>query len=308
MQKRILEAPTLFYQKLPNWLFIILACIMVYLFVFLGSFVGGAMLSLPIMVLYLINPTGFSLTVAFSSLYFQLSLFFFVALLVFAWVKWAEKRPISSLGLFRENWIKDIVKGWGVGMLVFSAAFLLTYLFGGVELRSVNFSTAAVLSVLSTIPFWFIQGGTEELLTRGWLLPLINKRSNLAAAVGISSSLFGLMHLANSHVTVFSILSIILSGVFMALYMLKTDNLWGVAGLHGAWNFTQGNLYGVAVSGQGAGTSLFHFASKAGAADWISGGAFGTEGSLLTSLVLLAAIVILTLLLKKESNSIYKEA
>ena len=36
----------------------------------------------------------------------------------------------------------------------------------------------------------------------------------------------------------------------MALYMLKTDNIWGVAALHGAWNFAQGNLVGVAVSGQ----------------------------------------------------------
>ncbi len=42
----------------------------------------------------------------------------------------------------------------------------------------------------------------------------------------------------------------------MALYMLKTDNIWGVASLHGAWNFAQGNLVGVAVSGQNAGGEL----------------------------------------------------
>ena len=162
--------------------------------------------------------------------------------------------------------------------------------------------TCFTLSIASTIPFWFIQGGTEELLTRGWLLPIINKRSNLAIAIAVSSSLFGLMHLANAHVTFLSILSIILSGVFMALYMLKTDNLWGVAGLHGAWNFTQGNIYGLAVSGKSTGFSFFRFAAKPESADWISGGAFGTEGSLFASLVLLAGILFLAWQLKKEKQ------
>ena len=187
-------------------------------------------------------------------------------------------------------------------MLIFSLALLLSYLFGGLELHSLDFSAGTILYVLSTIPFWFIQGGTEELLTRGWLLPIINKRSNLAIAIAVSSSLFGLMHLANAHVTFLSILSIILSGVFMALYMLKTDNLWGVAGLHGAWNFTQGNIYGLAVSGSSTGLSFFRFGAKPDAADWISGGAFGTEGSLFASLVLLLGILFLAWQLKKEKQ------
>ena len=69
------------------------------------------------------------------------------------------------------------------------------------------------------------------------------------------------------------LISIILVGVLMALYMLKTDNIWGVASLHGAWNFTQGNLVGVAVSGQNAGDSLLRFPTKSGVPDWLSGGA-----------------------------------
>ncbi|WP_057490327.1 CPBP family intramembrane glutamic endopeptidase [Streptococcus orisasini] len=307
MKKRILEAPTLFYQKIPSWLFLILACIMVYLFIFAGSFIGGLITALLITILHLIGSTDLGFNAVFSSFRFWLFLFFFASLLVFAWVKWVEKRPISSLGLFKDNWFKAIVKGWAVGTFIFTAAFLLIYLFGGVELQATDFSAAAILYVLSIIPFWFIQGGTEELLTRGWLLPLINKRSNLAVAIGISSSLFGLMHLVNNHVTVLSVTVLILSGIFMALYMLKTDNLWGVAGLHGAWNFTQGNIFGAAVSGTDAGKSLLHFVSKAGAADWISGGKFGAEGSLLTSLVLLVGIVILGLLLKRESKTICEE-
>ena len=301
MKKRILELETTRYNKWPAWLMIILACLLVEVFFFGGTFLGGIVLGILILPFLIMDTGGLCGAMAIlSSLHLELAIFILPALANFAWVKWFEKRPISSLGFFKKKWFLEIVKGWGVGMLIFSLAFLMSYLFGGLELHSLDFSAGTILYVLSTIPFWFIQGGTEELLTRGWLLPIINKRSNLAIAIAVSSSLFGLMHLANAHVTFLSILSIILSGVFMALYMLKTDNLWGVAGLHGAWNFTQGNIYGLAVSGKSTGFSFFRFAAKPESADWISGGAFGTEGSLFASLVLLAGILYLAWQLKKE--------
>ena len=301
MKKRILELETTRYNKWPAWLMIILACLLVEVFFFGGTFLGGIVLGILILPFLILDTGGLGGAMAIlSSLHLELAIFILPALANFAWVKWFEKRPISSLGFFKKKWFLEIVKGWGVGMLIFSLAFLMSYLFGGLELHSLDFSAGTILYVLSTIPFWFIQGGTEELLTRGWLLPIINKRSNLAIAIAVSSSLFGLMHLANAHVTFLSILSIILSGVFMALYMLKTDNLWGVAGLHGAWNFTQGNIYGLAVSGKSTGFSFFRFAAKPESADWISGGAFGTEGSLFASIVLLAGILYLAWQLKKE--------
>ncbi len=304
MKKRMLENTTTRYEKLPAWLMIILACLMVEIFFFGGSFLGGMVVGILAIPYYMMNITNLDAVAdIFNLLHLELGLFAFVALTLFAWVKWYEKRSISSLGFFKKKWLFEIVKGWGIGTLIFSFAFLLTYVFGGVELTAVDFSGSTLLYVVSLIPFWFIQGGTEELLTRAWLLPIINKRSNLAIAVAISSSLFGLMHLANANVTFLSILSIILSGVFMALYMLKTDNIWGVAGLHGAWNFTQGNVFGVAVSGSGAGSSLFYFGNKAGAEDWISGGAFGTEGSLMASIALLLGIIYLALQLKKEKEN-----
>lgn len=303
MEKRILAHTTTRYEKLPAWLMIILACLMVEVFFFGGTMIGGIVLVIFSMPFVIANLNNLDVVLqVFTHLYVQLGIFAFVALTLFAWVKWYEKRPILSLGFFKTNVLLEILKGWGVGMLIFSFAFGLSYLFGGLAFNRVDFSGGNLLFVLSTIPFWFIQGGTEELLTRAWLLPIINKRSNLAIAIGISSSLFGVMHLANNHVTVLSILSIILSGVFMALYMLKTDNIWGVAGLHGAWNFTQGNIFGVAVSGTTTGSSLLSFDIKPDAADWISGGAFGTEGSLMASIALLLGIAYLGYQLKKENT------
>ena len=74
--------------------------------------------------------------------------------------------------------------------------------------------------------------------------------------------------------------------------MLKTDNMWGLAGIHGAWNFVQGNIYGIQVSGQGAEASVFAYNTKS-SVDWLSGGAFGAEGSSFTSLVLILSIAYL---------------
>uniref|UniRef100_UPI0011537F18 CPBP family intramembrane glutamic endopeptidase n=1 Tax=Streptococcus salivarius TaxID=1304 RepID=UPI0011537F18 len=165
----------------------------------------------------------------------------------------------------------------------------------------VDFSQRTSLYILSLIPFWFIQGGTEELVTRGWLLQTVTNKLNLSWGIAISSSFFSILHLGNQGVTALSLISIVLVGVLMALYMLKTDNIWGVAALHGAWNFAQGNLVGVAVSGQHAGGSLLHFQARSGTPDWLSGGAFGLEGNLVTCVVLVVGIIILRLQLKKEN-------
>lgn len=303
MKKRILDVNTTLYNLMPAWLLAILAPIMVEVFFFAGNILFGIFFGL-IFAIYLIAKGDFTnLQAGFSiPLHLELSSFGAVALLLFVWVKWVEKRPISSFGFFKKDWLKELGLGFLVGLIQFSLAILLVYLLGGVTLKSIDLSLSTMLYVLSTIPFWLLQGGTEELLTRGWLLPILNKRTNLAIAIGVSSSLFGLMHLANDHVTVLSIANIVLFGIAMALYMLKRDNIWGVVGLHGAWNFIQGNVYGIAVSGTSAGFSLFHFMNKAGVPVWISGGGFGTEGSLMTSIVELLLIAYLWYGLKKENK------
>lgn len=236
-------------------------------------------------------------------LHLELLGFGMVSLTLFAWVKWIEKRPISSLGFYKKAWLKELWLGFLLGCAQFSLSLLPIYLLGGVELKEVDLSGSTILYVLSIIPFWLIQGGTEELLTRGWLLPAISKRTNLALAVGLSSSLFGFMHLGNDHTSFLAILNIVLAGISMALYMLKRDNIWSVVGLHGAWNFIQGNIYGVAVSGSDAGPSLFRFVTTSGSPEWMSGGAFGTEGSLFATVVEVLLIAYLWYGLKKEKQS-----
>ena len=310
MKRRILEKYTSRYDKVPSWLMIMLSCFIAFGYVLIGGFLSGIVVGIPMAIVLSflmfngdiqfqdINTISYKM---FSNMYFQLGTFAFTALAIFFWVKVVEKRPIRTLGFFKGYIWFNLLKGWGFGTLLLLVSFLGTYLLGGVEFVKVDFSQRTVLYIVSLIPFWFIQGGTEELVTRGWLLQTVTNRLNLSWGIAISSSLFSMLHLGNQGVTALSLISIVLVGVLMALYMLKTDNIWGVAALHGAWNFAQGNLVGVSVSGQNAGGSLLHFQARSGVPDWLSGGAFGLEGNIVTCLVLLIGIIILRLQLKKEN-------
>ena len=310
MKKRMLEKYTSRYDKVPSWLMIMLSCFIATGYVLIGGFLAGIAVGIPLFIVFAflmlngniqlqdVNTISFNL---FSTLYFQLGVFVFIALVIFFWVKVVEKRPIRTLGFFKGHIWLNLLKGWGLGTLLLLVSFLGTYILGGLEFVKVDFSQRSLLYILSLVPFWFIQGGTEELVTRGWLLQTVTNKLNLSWGIAISSSFFSILHLGNQGVSALSLISIVLVGVLMALYMLKTDNIWGVAALHGAWNFAQGNLVGVAVSGQNAGGSLLNFQARSGVPDWLSGGAFGLEGSLVTCLVLLVGIIILRLQLKKEN-------
>lgn len=306
MTKKMLVLATERYKRFPAWLMTIVACLLVVVFVLLGELSASLLLGLVAYVAAIMqggDTAAFIETVAlFDNIYIMLAIAGAPAIVLFFWLRWYEKRPFSSLGFFEKSWFLEIVKGWMIGMLLLSISLLISYLLGGLNLITVDFSVQTILKVLIIIPFWFVQGASEELLIRGWLLPLINKRTNLIFALALTSSLFGLLHLGNEHVTFLSILSITLSGLLMALYMLKTDNIWGAAGIHGAWNFTQGNIFGVAVSGTDAGASLFTFAVKPDSAQWISGGMFGTEGSLVASIVVMIGILILLKQLYQEKS------
>ena len=252
-----------------------------------------------------VNPTADRATVmevfGHYNIFFQLGSFFFMALLVFLWVKFREKRPFSSLGFFKEGWLKELGRGFLIGAVQFSLVVVLLLVTGTGSLKFGQVNLQSLIFVLAIIPFWILQGGTEELVTRGWLFPAVSAKSNIFIGILISSALFGALHLFNPGVTVLSIVNIILDGIFACFLMLKYDNMWVLAGMHGAWNFVQGNIYGIQVSGQGASTSILNYSSQS-SVDLLSGGAFGAEGSIFATIVLIGCIVYLYWSLKKENR------
>ena len=224
-------------------------------------------------------------------LYYELFSFVIILFLFIFWVKVIEKNALSSLGFVKRNWLKYLA--WGILMsLVQMGVIALVYQLSGIGSFELNeLSLEPILFILGLFPFWLLQGGTEEVATRGWLLTRIAARANLPLAIAISSSLFGFLHLGNSGVTFLSVLNIVLDGVLAGLLLVYTDSIWLVVAQHGTWNYVQGNLLGFQVSGTGADASIFSFTMGSGP-DWLTGGEFGAEGSLITTIVLLASLVI----------------
>ena len=236
-------------------------------------------------------------------LYYELFSFVFILLLFIFWVKVIEKNSLSTLGFVKRNWLKYL--GWGILLsLLQMGVIALVYQVGGIGNFELNeLSLEPILFILGLFPFWLLQGGTEEVATRGWLLTRIAARTNLPLAIGISSSLFGILHMGNAGVTLLSVLNIILDGVLAALLFIYTDSIWLVVAQHGTWNYVQGNLLGFQVSGTGADASIFSFTMGDGP-DWLTGGAFGAEGSIITTLVLLLSVVIVYLLGERNERAV----
>ena len=234
-------------------------------------------------------------------LYYELFSFVIILFLFIFWVKIIEKNALSSLGFVKRNWLKYLV--WGIVIsLLQMGVIALVYQVGGIGSFELNeLSLEPILFILGLFPFWLLQGGTEEVATRGWLLTRIAARTNLPLAIVISSSLFGILHMGNAGVTFLSVLNIILDGVLAALLFIYTDSIWLVVAQHGTWNYVQGNLLGFQVSGTGADASIFSFTMGDGP-DWLTGGAFGAEGSIITTLVLLVSLVVVYLLGERKEK------
>ncbi|VAW02884.1 hypothetical protein MNBD_ALPHA06-1587, partial [hydrothermal vent metagenome] len=153
------------------------------------------------------------------------------------------------------------------------------------------FSSSAALAIIALFLVGFIiQGGTEEILTRGWMMSTMASRWGVPVAVGVTSSLFAIMHIPNEwpHVNWIAIANIVLVGVFFALFALRERSLIGVCAIHSAWNWIMGVGFGLNVSGMKleALPLVVGLQQNPDVADWITGGSFGPEGSITVTLVL----------------------
>jgi hypothetical protein len=131
-------------------------------------------------------------------------------------------------------------------------------------------------------------GSFEEILFRGILLRHLEAMLGTWAALGITSVLFGAAHLTNPGATWFAAFAIAMeAGILLGAAYLVTRRLWLAAGIHAAWNFTQGWIFSVPVSGGEAPLGLL--ITRRVGPDWLTGGDFGLEASVIAMVVATAA-------------------
>ncbi|MFR7490480.1 MAG: CPBP family intramembrane glutamic endopeptidase, partial [Romboutsia timonensis] len=277
-------------KKLPNFIWaIILSLIFMY-----GGSLMGSLATVPLF-LALRNIPLFFNNKDLLSLLITLFSFAFISLLVFFRVKVIEKRSFSSIGFNKNNWLKKYSLGFLIGLAMMSIIVLILFPFGYITVEKNPIQPvgiSAIASVLVILLGWIIQGATEEIVTRGWLLNVLSTKYNIGVGLLISSTLFGLMHLTNPNVNYIAVINIILVGLFYGLYVIKTNDLWAVCGMHSAWNFDQGNIFGFKVSGLDVSVGSLIDLNLVGS-DFVTGGIFGPEAGITATFILLASIGIL---------------
>jgi hypothetical protein len=134
-----------------------------------------------------------------------------------------------------------------------------------------------------------VAAADEELVFRGYPFQRLVEVAGPVAAVVVASALFGAAHLRNPFQSWISTLNTALVGVMLAICYLRTRALWLPLGIHFAWNFVQGYVLGLPVSGVAFPRAIFQ--TKISGPSWLSGGAYGPEGSILCLSVIAAGTV-----------------
>ena len=206
-----------------------------------------------------------------------------------------EHKPLGVVGLaIHPDWGKELCAGLGVGAIMMLSV-------GGAEglLALARFARNPLperveLTYGSGLFLVLLFSATnEELIFRGYPFQKLVQSLGPPGAVAVSSACFGLAHLGNPHHTWISTVNTMLVGIPLSIAYLRTRGLWMPVGIHFAWNYVQGFLLGLPVSG----LTFSHSLLKAQVHDgtWLTGSDYGPEGGLLATVVIVVAGVCLFL-------------
>ena len=191
-------------------------------------------------------------------------------------VRWMERHWPADLSLGRlvPHTLLGILVGFIFMVLVVSTIVAM----GDATVTWRGFSVEKQFSVF--MMFLAVAVG-EEMIFRGVIFRWIDERWNTWVALLISAILFGWMHISNDNATWWSSLAIAVeAGLLLGAAYKWSGSLWVPICIHWAWNYTQGNIFGLAVSGSEAGETML--TTIVNGPDIITGGAFGPEASIIS--------------------------
>lgn len=207
-----------------------------------------------------------------------------------AYVHWYEKREATELRLQPVR----LMLGGASGAALVALPIAMLFAFDAYELRLFRGASPALLSVAAVIG---IAATLEELVYRCLLFRLLERAWGTGVALVVQAVVFAVVHLENveqggTGVVVTMLVSVTLLGLLWAGLFVLTRNLWVVAANHAAWNFTI-LLSGVPLSGIEDWRKLAPLESRYAGPDWLTGGMFGPESSLLVIVSTTVAVVLL---------------
>ena len=209
--------------------------------------------------------------------------------------RWLEGLPWRALGLtLHARWWRDFMVGSVIGVASLALATAIAAAAGG--LRFTASSRTMLLPVVQTLVMsallFIFAALAEEALFRGYALQTLTRARLAWLAILLTSLPFAAIHLTNPNVAKgFTFINTALAGVWLAVAYLRTRSLWLPLGVHWAWNWALGSLFGLPVSGITtiAPNPLLHGTDLGPA--WLTGGSYGIEGGLAGTIALVVSTI-----------------
>jgi uncharacterized protein len=188
-------------------------------------------------------------------------------------------------GLMPPKPARGLLFGAMTGTVLYSFIVLIAAIAGWYSVQSTSFDAASLLGSFALLVF---AAAFEELLFRGVLFQTLESALGTAWALALSGTLFGILHLGNANSTIVGAIAVGLAGVALGAVFAWTRDLWLLTGIHVTWNFMQGPIFGVAVSGNSFASLIKPVIQGS---EVFTGGAFGFEaGAITIALCLLSTV------------------
>ena len=178
------------------------------------------------------------------------------------------------------QWARNLGLGLLAGFLVFSAAVAVAAILGVYRIVGAGDASSLVAALIASALFPAV---SEELVFRGILFRWLEEWGGSWVALLLTSALFGAAHLMNPHASPIAAVGIALeAGVMLGAAYMLTRSLWLPMGLHAAWNFAQGEIYDIPVSGTDVHGLID---ARLSGPPLLTGNGFGLEASLIAIVV-----------------------
>ena len=236
--------------------------------------------------------TGMDGSTLYLELFMTLGTVAAVCLMAFAIHKW--KKADVGLRLDGKGW-----KEYGVGILV-GLGMLLSSMAPGFLAKKLTFSFVENIEIGMLIVYaigFVIQSFSEEFLFRGYMMPRLSQKYNIYFVLFAQAIIFSLVHASNPNVSILGLVNIFLIGMVFGMLIIVTDNIMLASGLHFLWNYAQGCIFGINVSGLSDMPTILECQNTGSV--FLTGGDFGVEGSFITSIVSIIVCIALLPAVKK---------
>lgn len=182
----------------------------------------------------------------------------------------AERRKAPLVTRMREAAL-----GFALGAAELSFDLVVMAMLGLYTVVAVNGFAPVVIGFFVMLGVALIEEGA----IRGVMLPRLERLIGPWWALFVTAALFGISHLGNPNASAMAAVAIGLeAGAALGGLYLLTRRLWAPVAMHFSWNWLLGPVMGVPVSGT-ASPSLLQ--TRIEGPEWLTGGAFGAEGSVI---------------------------